>query len=124
MIGEIRWSLIPFYDVVQQRNCFKRRPALLIAQADSSDYVALPVSRITRQANINPIYDIKVDPATYPNLNLTAVSYIRTHKQTIIHAGAITDLLGNLKSEYPDLYVEVLAKQEQFSNEITTQALT
>jgi len=123
LIGEVRWSLTPFYDTVQQKKSFKRRPALLIAKADSDDYVALPVSRITRQTNIDPTYDIKIDPTVYPKLNLTAISYVRTHKQTVIHAAEITDLMGDMKSEYPDLYLKVLEKREQFSKKITDQAL-
>ena len=123
MIGELRWSLTPFYDLTAQRNSFKRRPVLFIAKADSNDYVALPLSRITRRDNLDPVYDIEVDPAVYPNLNLSAVSYIRTHKQTIINRGEVAGLIGNMKAEYPDLYLTILEKREQFSKEISNQAI-
>lgn len=122
MIGEIRWALTPFYDRVAQCNSFKKRPALLLAKADQDDFVALPVSRITRQQYINSVYDIKVDPAQYPKLELTAISYVRTHKQTIIHAGEIDGYIGNIKDDYPDLYLDILEKREKFSDEITSQA--
>lgn len=123
MIGEIRWSLTPYYDVTLQKNAFKKRPALLIAKADSNDYVALPVSRVTKKHNLDPIYDIPVDPQKYPKLNLPAVSYVRTHKQTVIHIAEIAGLTGDMKKDYEDLYIEVLQKREQFSQEITNQAI-
>ena len=123
MIGEIRSARTPFYDTSIHKIAVKGRPALLIAKADSSDYVALPVSRVTKSANLDPTYDIKVDPAIYPKLNLTAVSYVRTHKQTTVNAGQVGRLYGDMKAEYPDLYMEILAKREQFSQEISNQAI-
>ncbi len=123
MTGEIRWSLIQFYDIVHHRISFKRRPALFIAKADKDDYVVLPVSRITRSHNIDPVYDIRIDPADYPKLKLPSVSYVRTHKQIIVHAAEMGDLISNMKKEYPDLYLHILVMREEFSKEITSQAL-
>lgn len=123
MIGEIRAALTPFYDKMTQTVGFKGRPALLIAKADSADYVALPVSRVSRRANLDPTYDIKIDPCLYPKLHLTSVSYVRTHKQTIVNAGQIGRVYGDMKTEYPDLFLEILNKREQFSKEITNQAI-
>ena len=96
---------------------------MLIANADSDDYVVLPVSRVTKRNNLDPIYDIEINPAKYPKLNLTAISYVRTHKQTIIHASEISDLIGNLKGDYEELYLDILQKREQFSKEVTDQAI-
>ena len=123
MIGEIRKALTPFYDLRAQRMSFKSRPALLIAKADDFDYVALPVSRITRRENLDPTYDIEIDPVAYPNLNLRALSYVITHKQTIVNAQEIGDLISNMKEEYPDLYLSILEKREELSGEISKQAL-
>ena len=123
MIGEIRTALTPYFDTKTNKKQFKGRPILVIAQADTQDYVALPVSSITRRYNIDPIYDIEVIPSVYPMLNLDNVSYIRTHKQTIVHMGEIGKKIGDLRNDYPDLFLEVLSKREQFSNEITRQAL-
>ena len=122
MIGEIRKTLTPFYNKKTHRNDFKSRPALVIAKADSEDYVILPVSRVTKAENRDPVYDIPVDPAIYPDLNLTSMSYIRTHKQTIAHTAELGDKIGDLKNNYPDLYDNVLAKREAFSVEISRQA--
>ena len=123
-IGEIRKTLTPFYDSKQKKMSIKSRPALIIAQADTDDYVVLPVSRITRQSNRDATYDIKIDPVDYPLLNLNAVSYIRTHKQTVIHQAEIGDLIGELKSNYEDLYLLILERRENFSEEITNQSLS
>lgn len=122
-IGEIRKTFTPFYDNTQGRMNIKSRPALIIAQADTEDYVVIPVSRITRQNNRDTTYDIEVDPVEYPMLNLNAVSYIRTHKQTVVHRAQIGDLIGELKSNYEDLYLLILELRERFSKEITNQAL-
>ena len=124
MIGEIWTALTPCYNRNTKRMEYKGRPALMIAEADQDDYVALPVSRVTLQQNIDQEYDIPVGPATHPNLNLTDPSYVRTHKQTIIHRGEIGRFIGDLRAEYPDLYLEILEKREQFNTEITEQAIS
>lgn len=124
MIGEIRKAILPYYDLKAGKMMFKSRPALIIAKADSGDYVTLPVSRVTRKENLHPVYDVPVDPAKYPALNLTSVSYVRTHKQTVIHADEISGLYGDMKANYEELFLEILEKREQFSCEITDQALS
>lgn len=123
MIGEIRKVLMQYFDLKQGKMLMKSRPALVIAQADANDYVILPISRITRQENRDPVYDIKVDPCEYPQLHLNAVSFIRTHKQTTAHRSQMSDMIGDLKTDYPDLFLRVLDTREQFSEEITNQAL-
>lgn len=123
MIGEIRWVLTPFYNQAMQKMAFKRRPALLIAQADAQDYIVLPVSRVTRRENLHPIYDIEINPSLHPTLNLPVVSYVRTHKQTVIHAAEIDGFIVDLKKDFPDLYLSILAQRELFSLDISQQAL-
>lgn len=123
MIGEIRKVLTPFYDMQNRQMRMKSRPCLIIAQADSEDYIILPVSKISDRRRIDPDYDIKVDPAEYPMLSLNCVSYVRTHKQTVVHYGEIGDKISDMKSAYEDLYLEVLTKRAQFSEEITSQAM-
>ena len=123
MIGEVWTALFPYYDVKTGKKNFKGRPVLIIAKADTGDYVTLPVSKVSRQENVDPIYDIKVDPAVYPVLGFPYVSYVRTHKQTIVHAADLCNKKSDLKSSYQELYLEILSKREQFSEEITRQAL-
>lgn len=122
MIGEVWTALTPYYDVASGKKKFKGRPVLVIAKADDQDYVVLPISKISRQENIDPVYDVKVDPAQYPVLGFPHVSYVRTHKQTIVHVEEIGNKKSNFRGSYEDLYLEILAKREQFSEEITRQA--
>ena len=124
MIGEIRKIITPFYDQKAHRMSMKSRPGLIIAQADSDDYILLPISKVSDQRKIDPDYDIKVDPSVYPMLSLNCVSYIRTHKQTVVHSAEIGDRISNMKVDCEDLYLEVLAKRDQFSAEITNQAIS
>ena len=102
---------------------FKTRPALVIAQADCGDYVILPVSTITHKGNIDPDFDIPIDPSVYPKLNLNKISYVRTHKQTIAHRASIISVISDLRTEYEELYLEILIKREDFSYDTTTQGL-
>lgn len=123
MIGKIYKARTPFYKQATHQMSFKARPALVLAKADYNDYVVLPVSTIPNKNNIDPVYDLKIDPVLYPKLNLSQVSYVRTHKQTIVHRSDLGDEIGNLKFEYEELYIEILAKREAFSNLITQQAM-
>ena len=123
MIGKIYKARTPFYDQATHQMSYKARPALVLAKADADDYVILPVSSISIRANIDPVYDIEIDPVLYPKLNLTKTSYVRTHKQTIVHRASLRDEIGDLKSDYEELYLEILEKREAFSSSITQQAL-
>lgn len=123
MIGKICKISTPYYDSVKKRMSFKTRPALVIAQADCGDYVILPVSTITHKGNIDPDFDIPIDPSVYPKLNLNKISYVRTHKQTIAHRASIISVISDLRTEYEELYLEILIKREDFSYDTTTQGL-
>ncbi|MGM9660073.1 MAG: hypothetical protein ACI3WQ_05705 [Faecousia sp.] len=123
MIGEIRKVITPFYNARMHRLDIKSRPGLIIAKADNDDFIILPVSRVTDSRRIDPEYDVRVDPGTYSGLNLNAVSYVRTHKRTVVHRAEIGDLISDMKLTYEDLYLEVITKQSQFSEEVTKQAI-
>ena len=123
MIGKIYKCFTPYYDSQKRAMSMKSRPALVLAKADADDYIVLPVSTITHKENIDPYYDIEVDPALYPKLNFQKVSYIRTHKQTVVNRANLGDEISTLCKEYEDLYLEVLTKREEFSKNITEQAL-
>lgn len=123
MIGEIRKILTPYYDKVTSKQMIKSRPGLIIAAADEGDYVVLPISKISDSRRIDPDYDIKVDPATHAELHLACVSYVRTHKQTTVNTAQIGDKISDMRTNCEDLYVDILAKRETFSKEITRQAI-
>lgn len=123
MIGEIRKIITSFYDLKNNKISFKSRPALIIAKADKKDYVVLPISTIIIKSNRDLEYDIEIEPTKYPKLNLQKISYVRTHKQTIINTAEIGDFIGDMKNNYEELFLEILEKREKFSKSITEQAL-
>ena len=123
MIGEIRWSLAPYYNREQHCMRFKKRPMLVIGNADAEDVVAIPISRVTNKVNLNPVYDVRLDPKDLPELALTEVCYARTHKQLTVHSGEIAESIGDLKGKYPALFKEILDKRDQFSRETTLKAI-
>lgn len=123
MIGKIYSIYTPFYDIKSGNNLFKSRPALIIAQADTYDYIVLPVSKVSKKGNLDPYYDVEVDPGKYPNTSLACISYVRTHKQTVVNRSSIKSFICDLRKEYEDLYVEILSRREDFSDDISEQAL-
>lgn len=123
MIGKVCISVTPYYDRRTQRNSFKRRPVLILGDLRNNDYTVLPISRVTIQVNLDPEYDIKIDPSVYPNLCLNCISYVRTHKRTTVHSAAVTNVIGDMKNDYPDLYVDVLAKVEEYDKSLINGAI-
>ncbi|MCD8014191.1 MAG: hypothetical protein LUG99_13635 [Lachnospiraceae bacterium] len=124
MTGKIYTSIFPFYDSIQHKMSFKSRPVLIIAESDETDYVVLPLSRVTCKDYLDSYYDIEVNPQDYPLLNLRAVSYIRVHKQIVIHAGELGKEIADLKKEYPDIFLMVLERMEEFQKKIIDNALS
>ena len=123
MIGKAYWAIFKYYDSSAHMMAFKKRPVLIIGQADESDYVVLPISRVTRREHIDQKYDFKMPAADYPKLSLKATSYIRTHKQSVANIGELADPIEEIKNEYPDAYVEVIALVEEFQKKLVEDAL-
>ena len=118
MIGKIYSTVFPYYDSKSQKNSFKKRPVLIIGGPRNNDYTVLPISTVTKKANLDSEYDLEINPANYPLLHLDKLSYVRVHKQTTVHKVSLTSLIGDMKTEYADLYLNVLEKLEEF-NKIT-----
>ena len=118
MIGKIYSTVFPYYDSKTQKNSFKKRPVLIIGGPRNNDYTVLPISTVTKKANLDSEYDLEINPANYPLLHLDKISYVRVHKQTTVHKVSLTSLIGDMKTEYADLYLNVLEKLEEF-NKIT-----
>lgn len=38
----------------------------MIGKADDSDYVVLPISRVTNQSNVDSYYDVPMEPTEVP----------------------------------------------------------
>lgn len=66
MIGKAYVSVIQFYDKKTGKRGFKRRPILIIGQADGKDFIVLPISRVTNRTYLNPHYDIELDVNLFP----------------------------------------------------------
>lgn len=102
---------------------FKKRPVLIVGQADENDYVILPISRVTNRANIDSYYDLQITEENTPLMKLTQTSYIRTHKQSVVHKGELIKEIVDFKNEYPDIFIEVIAKMEEFQKKVINEAL-
>ncbi len=123
MIGKAYISTFKYFDNRTHRMAFKNRPVLIVGQADSSDYIILPVSRITNQGNVDSYYDVSIEPADVPLMNLTQRSYIRSHKQSVVHLGELTREIVDFRKEYEDIYLDVISKMEEFQKNLIINAL-
>ena len=123
MIGKACTSVTPFYDAINKKMSYKSRPCLIIGKADSQDYIILPISRITDSRRINTDYDLPMEPVDYPLLNLTQRSYIRTHKQQVVHINNIRTTIVDFRKEYEDMYLAVITKVAEFQDTVIENAL-
>ena len=122
MIGKLYSSTVKFFELKTGKNSFKNRPVLIIGDIRNNDYTVLPVSTISISANIDSEYDVKIDPAKYPALNLRKISYVRTHKALTIHRAELYKEISDLKILEPDLFAKIITKYEQWTQEIVTRA--
>lgn len=124
MIGKICISAFKYYDSAKHRMAFKGRPVLIIGQADAGDYVALPISRVTKRENLDEHFDYEMKPEDYAEsaLQLSEVSFIRTHKQAVLNAGDITKEVIDLKAEFPDVFTQVIDLVEEFQKKMISDA--
>ena len=122
MIGKAYWAIFKYYDSSTHKMAFKKRPVLIIGQADDRDYVVLPISRVTNRQHIDQKYDFEMQVADYPTLSLTATSYIRTHKQAIVNDGEFANQIADFRKEYPDAYRDVITLVEDFQKKMIKNA--
>lgn len=118
MIGKACVSVFKYYDVRTQQMSFKKRPVLIIGQADETDFVALPISRVSKKEFLDPVYDVPISPENFPAMNLKQVSYIRAHKQAVISRTEITYDIADFKRLYPDKFCEILDKVSDFQEKM------
>lgn len=123
MIGMAYTAETPFFDPKKNEMSYKGRPVLIIGQADATDYVVLPISRITNSHNIDTDYDLKIEPEDYPLLNLKKTSYIRTSKQGIINRAELHKPIANFKEEYSKKFNEVIEQVSKFQEEMLKRAI-
>lgn len=118
MIGDICRLYLPYYDIQAKKQRIKARPALIIGEPDQDDLTVLPVSRVTDRRRIDPKYDLKIDPAQYPNTGLSSISYIRTNKVFTSNTSNIHSIYCNLRTEYPDVYISAIVLFEEYTRQI------
>lgn len=118
MIGKVYTAIFPFFDINSFERKYKKRPVLIISDMLNNDYTILPVSTISNKSNIDPNFDIEIDPKKYPKLNLNKHCYIRTHKQAILFKQSLHLEISDLKKEYIDLYNEIIEKLNKHQNYI------
>lgn len=123
MIGKAYVSTFRFYDAQAKKLSFKNRPVLIVGMADAGDYVILPISRVTNQNNLDGNYDVLLDPAMVPLMNLKQRSYIRTHKQAVVNAGELTREIVDFKKEYPGIYRDAISKMANFQKNLVQNAI-
>ncbi|MBR1860487.1 MAG: hypothetical protein IJ796_01290 [Lachnospiraceae bacterium] len=123
MIGMAYVSVFQYFDKRANNMGFKQRPVLIIGKADSSDYIVLPISRVTNSANLDPYYDVELLPSQFPLMSLTQTSYIRTHKQSVVNSAALTKMILDFKETYSEKYLEVLVKVEEFQKNMIGNAI-
>ena len=123
MIGKVCGFVMPFFNTASGVNDFKMRPVLVVGIADKDDLNVLPISKVTKRAFLSPKYDYELVPATYPLLNLTDVSYVRIHKQTVVHTASVVKQYGDMKLHYPDLFLEILTLLDAYNQMLVSDAL-
>lgn len=121
MIGKAYKSIVPYYDRVSRMQKFKSRPCLIIGQADTGDYVILPISSVSDESRIDPKYDIPLRKAIFTFLDKD--SYLRTHKQTVVNILSLKGPIANFKALYEDTYLEALLNVEEFQKRLIADAL-
>ena len=121
MIGKVYTAILPYYDRVSKKQKFKSRPCLVIGQADSGDYIILPISTISDKSKVDAVYDIPLDKSVYTFLNNN--SYLRTHKQTVVNIRSLRGPLSDFKEAHENTYIEILSKVEEFQKQLINNAL-
>lgn len=123
LIGKIANSVTPYYDVTKRKNLFKKRPVLIIGEADSGDYNVLPISKVSKKQYLSPDYDISVKPTDYPNLKLTSESYVRVHKQTTVNHNSVNSIISDMKASYPALFQGIMDKLKIYNDKIYNDSI-
>lgn len=127
MVGKIYPSFFKFKNRVTGKTETKSRPILIIAEpigAYDTEYIVLPVSTISISKFYNSDYDVSLKVKDFPLLKITRDCYVRAHKQTTMYRSDIDfqNCIGDLKSDYPRVYHEVLEKIKKFNDYIMVKA--
>lgn len=123
MKGKAYWATFKYFDSRSHEMAFKKRPVLVIGEADKKDWVVLPISRVTRKEFLDSHYDFEIDVSDYPKLSLKEKSYVRTHKQAVLNEGELSSCIVDFRNEYQEAYIEIIALMEEFQKNLVDKAL-
>ena len=123
MIGKAYVSIFKYYDSAKAKMSLKKRPVLIVGKADDTDYIVLPISRVTKRENLDEYYDVLLNPDAVPKLNLTQYSYVRTHKQSVVNIVELYIEIIDFKKDYMDIYLDIISKMEEFQKNLIDKAL-
>ena len=123
MIGKAYVSIFKYYDNAKAKMSFKKRPVLIVGKADDTDYIVLPISRVSKRENLDEYYDVLLNPDAVPKLNLTQYSYVRTHKQSVVNIVELYREITDFKKDYMDIYLDIISKMEEFQKNLIDNAL-
>ena len=123
MIGKPYVSIFKYYDSAKAKMSLKKRPVLIVGKADDTDYIVLPISRVSKRENLDEYYDVLLSPDAVPKLNLTQHSYVRTHKQSVVNIVELYREITDFKKDYMDIYLDIISKMEEFQKNLIDKAL-
>lgn len=123
LIGKVYLSVVNYYDSKTHTTRRKGRPVLIVAGPRNNDYTVLPISTVKNRQNLDPDFDLLIDPPARALLSLTDECFIRTHKQTTVHDGSLIKEKGDMKRDLQDLFLKALEKMEAYQRHILDQAL-
>jgi hypothetical protein len=123
VIGKAYVSIFKYYDSAKAKMSLKKRPVLIVGKADDTDYIVLPISRVTKRENLDEYYDVLLNPDAVPKLNLTQYSYVRTHKQSVVNIVELYIEIIDFKKDYMDIYLDIISKMEEFQKNLIDKAL-
>jgi hypothetical protein len=123
VIGKAYVSIFKYYDSAKAKMSLKKRPVLIVGKADDTDYIVLPISRVSKRENLDEYYDVLLSPDAVPKLNLTQHSYVRTHKQSVVNIVELYREITDFKKDYMDIYLDIISKMEEFQKNLIDKAL-
>lgn len=130
-VGKIFKSLEKYFDPGAGRIKVKSRPVLVIGYERNAtsyyniDYETLPISSLDN-FEPDPDFDILITQPTQGKLGLNKASYVRTNKTGWNHCKhmAIDEEIGDLKSEFPMLFEQILKLNQKWVSDRNTANLT
>ena len=113
-IGKVYNVVVPYFERKSNRTLVKARPCMILDVPKNNDkeYVILPISSSLDKKYYDEHFDTLICKKDYQKIKLLKDSYIRSHKQTIAYESNIDfkHCLGDIKSDYPELFNIILHK--------------